>query len=328
MKKLACWLGRCVALTGIFGMLAAGCALAQDYPNRPIRIVVPYGPGGVDVQVRSMSPTLSRLLGQQVVIENREGGGATVGTMAVRNAPSDGYTLLFTGTSVLSVVPHMRKGLGFSADDFAPIANVTSTPAVIAVRADTPYGSLRELIDYAKAHPGKVNMGSAGHGTSSHMAGESFQIAADIRFTHVPFKGVGAATVGVVGGHSDVVFGLPGIMLPHVSSGKLRIVASMGTERSEFFPDQPTLIEAGYKVTESTLFGFFVHRATPAAIQHKLTEAIATATREPSFVAAMKTSSASVLFMTPSQLRAAIDEQSAYWSEMLKHPRMAEMLLP
>jgi len=226
-------------------MLMSHNSNAQDFPSRSIKVIVPYGPGGVDLQVRAMVPTLTKSLGQTVVIENKEGGGATVGTLAVKNAPADGYTLLFTGTSALAVVPHLRKNVGFSMDDFVAIGNATSTPLVVATRIDTPYTTLSELIAYARANPGKINMGTAGIGTSTHMAGESFQIAADINFTHIPYRGVGAATQAILGGNSDIVFGLPGVVAPHVLTGKMRVLASMGTKRSEFFPNQPTLVESG-----------------------------------------------------------------------------------
>jgi tripartite-type tricarboxylate transporter receptor subunit TctC len=315
-----------LAAAGAALLSMAGGVAAQEFPAKPVRVIVPYGPGGVDLQVRVMAPTLARILGQQVVVENREGGGAIIGTTAVKNAAPDGYTVLFTGTSALAVVPHMRKDVGYSLDDFAPIGNATGTPLVVAARVDTPYKTLKELVAYAKASPGKVNMGSSGQGTSTHMAGEAFQLAAGISFTHVPFKGVGAATQGLLGGNSDVVFGLPGVMAPHVAAGKLRILASMGPKRSEFFPDAPTLVESGYDVTEVTRFGFFVPRATPAAVQKKLIDAVAEATRAPEFTEAMKKGSTSVLYLPPAELRAAVVAESNYWGKTLKNPRFAELI--
>lgn len=326
MNASVCSARRFLAVVGAALAVAAGGAAAQDFPTRPVRVIVPYGPGGVDLQVRTMAPTLSRILAQQVVIENREGGGAVIGTNAVKSAAPDGYTVLFTGTSALAVVPHLRKNVGYSLDDFAPIGNATATPLVVAVRGDTPYKTLQELVAYAKANPGKVNMGTAGPGTSTHMAGEAFQIAADITFTHVPFKGVGAATQGILGGSSDIVFGLPGVMAPHVPSGRLRILASMGRTRSEFFPDKPTLVEAGYEVTEVTRFGFFVPRATPVAVQQKLIDAVAQATRDPEYLAAMKRGSTTVLYLNPAEFRAAVVAESNFWAKILKNPRFADLI--
>ena len=311
----------------LWGLSLMGSPLkAQDFPNRSIKVIVPYGPGGVDLQVRAMVPTLTKALGQSVVIENKEGGGATVGTLAVKNAPADGYTLLFTGTSALAVVPHLRKNVGFSMDDFAAIGNATSTPLVVATRIDTPYTTLAELIAYARANPGKINMGTAGIGTSTHMAGESFQIAADINFTHIPYRGVGAATQAILGGNSDIVFGLPGVVAPHVLTGKMRVLASMGTKRSEFFPNQPTLVESGYNVTEITRFGFFAPKNTPAAIQTKLMEAVAKAAKDTDFITSMRASSTTVLYLNPAELKTAVDDESAYWSKILKNPKLSSLL--
>ena len=301
-------------------------AAAQNYPAHPVRVIVPYGPGGVDLQVRAMAPTLSRILGQQVVIENKEGGGAVIGTNAVKNSTPDGYTILFTGTSALAVVPHMRKNVGYTADDFVAIGNATGTPLLIAVRADAPYKTLKELVAYAKANPGKINMGSAGPGTTTHMAGEAFQLAAGIDFTHVPFKGVGAATQAILGGNSDIVFGVPTTILPHAHSGKLRVLASMGPQRSEFAPDAPTLVESGYDVTEVTRFGFFAPKATPPAVQQKLVEAVAQAARDPEFIAAMKKSNTSVLYLTPAELGAAVEAESRHWAKVLQNPRFKSLI--
>jgi tripartite-type tricarboxylate transporter receptor subunit TctC len=315
-------------MKALIGALAlwTSVAAAQNYPTHPVRIIVPYGPGGVDLQVRAMAPTLSRILGQQVVIENREGGGAVIGTNAVKNSTPDGYTILFTGTSALAVVPHMRKSVGYTADDFVAIGNATGTPLLIGVRADAPYKTLKELVAYAKANPGKINMGSAGPGTTTHMAGEAFQLAAGIDFTHIPFKGVGAATQAILGGNSDIVFGVPTTILPHAQSGKLRVLASMGPKRSEFAPDAPTLVESGYDVLEVTRFGFFAPKATPPAVQQKLVDAVAQAVREPDFVAAMKKSNTTVLYLTPEELRAVVESESKHWAKFLQNPRFKSIV--
>jgi tripartite-type tricarboxylate transporter receptor subunit TctC len=169
-------------------------------------------------------------------------------------------------------------------------------------------------------------MGTAGPGTSTHMAGEAFQIAAGINFTHIPFKGVGAATQAILGGNSDIVFGLPGVMAPHVAAGKLRILASMGPSRTEFAPAAPTLKESGYDVIEVTRFGFFAPRATPAPVQQKLIDAVEQAARDPEFVSAMKKTSTTVLYLPPAELRAAVVAESNFWSRMLKNPRFATIV--
>ena len=207
-------------------------------------MLVPYGPGGVDYQIRALAPALGNLLGQQIVVENREGGGAIIGTAAVKSAPPDGYTLLFTGTAALSVVPHLRKA-PYVIRDFEPIGNVTATPLIVTARGNAPFKTLAELLAHARANPGKVNMGSAGSGTSTHIVGEAFQAAAGIEFTHVPFRGVGAATNAMLSGDVDLVIGVPGVMVPHFATGKLVALASTGKARSEFVLDVPSLFEDG-----------------------------------------------------------------------------------
>ena len=212
------------------------------------------------LSIRALAPALGNVLGQQIVVENREGGGAIIGTAAVKSAPPDGYTLLFTGTAALSVVPHLRKS-GYVIDDFEPIGNVTATPLIVTARGNAPFKTLAELVAYAKDNPGKVNMGSAGSGTSTHIVGEAFQAAAGIKFTHVPFRGVGAATNAMLSGDVDLVIGVPGVMVPHFATGKLMPMASTGKGRSEFAPDVPSLFETGLDVVEETKFGLSSTRA-------------------------------------------------------------------
>lgn len=175
--------------TAVTLALASPIIAAQtaDYPNRPIRVIVPYAPGGTDHQIRALAPTFARLLGQSLVIENREGGGATVGTALVKQAKPDGYTLLYTGTGALTVAPNVRKQ-AYTLDDFSPIGNVIGTPFIIAAGSGAPYKTLADMIAWAKQHPGQATFGSAGQSTSTHLAGEALAAAAGIRVLHVPFR--------------------------------------------------------------------------------------------------------------------------------------------
>jgi tripartite-type tricarboxylate transporter receptor subunit TctC len=309
--SLWCWLG------------AAG-AQTSDFPNRPIRVVVPYGPGGVDYQIRALAPALGSVLGQQIVVENREGGGAIIGTAAVKSAPPDGYTLLFTGTAALSVVPHLRKA-GYAIDDFEPIGNVTATPLIVTARGNAPFRTLAELIAYAKASPGKVNMGSAGSGTSTHIVGEAFQAAAGIKFTHVPFRGVGAATNAMLSGDVDIVIGVPGVMAPHFPTGKLIPLASTGKARSEFAPDAPSLFETGLDVVEETKFGLLAPRGIPEPALRRLSDAVAKTVVTPEFTELMRRTFATQVYLSPTQFRAAINAEDTYWGTLLKDPRFSDL---
>jgi tripartite-type tricarboxylate transporter receptor subunit TctC len=296
-----------------------------DFPNRPIRVLVPYGPGGVDYQIRALAPALGNILGQQIVVENREGGGAIIGTAAVKSAPPDGYTLLFTGTAALSVVPHLRK-TPYAIDDFEPIGNVTATPLIVTARGNAPFRTLPELLTFAKANPGKVNMGSAGSGTSTHIVGEAFQAAAGIKFTHVPFRGVGAATNAMLSGDVDLVIGVPGVMVPHFATGKLIALASTGKARSEFAPDVPSLFETGLDVVEETKFGLLAPRGTPEPVLRRLTDALAKAATALEFVDLMRKTFATQAYLTPAQFRAAIGVEDAYWTKLLKDPRFSDLI--
>ena len=311
---LSCWFGA-----------ANAQPQSSDYPNRPIRVLVPYGPGGVDYQIRALAPALGSILGQQIVVENREGGGAIIGTAAVKNAPPDGYTLLFTGTAALTVVPHLRK-TGYVIGDFEPIGNVTATPLIVTARGNAPFRTLAELLAYARADPGKVNMGSSGSGTSTHIVGEALQAAAGIKFTHVPFRGVGAATTAMLSGDVDLVIGVPGVMVPHFPTGKLIAVASTGKARSEFAPDVPTLVEAGFDVVEETKFGLLAPRGTPEPVLRRLTDALAKAATAPEFIELMRKSFATQAYLSPPQFRAAIDVEDAYWGKLLKDPRFKDLI--
>ena len=307
--------------------LGASGAHAQttDFPNRPIRVLVPYGPGGVDYQIRALAPALGTILGQQIVVENREGGGAIIGTAAVKSAPPDGYTLLFTGTAALSVVPHLRK-TGYVIDDFDPIGNVTATPLIVTARGNAPFKTLAQLLAYAKDNPGKVNMGSAGSGTSTHIVGEAFQAAAGIKFTHVPFRGVGAATNAMLSGDVDLVIGVPGVMVPHFATGKLMALASTGKARSEFAPDVPSLFETGLDVVEETKFGLLAPRGTPEPVQRRLVDALQSAANTPEFIDLMRKTFATQAYLSPVQFRAAIGVEDTYWSKLLKDPRFKDLI--
>ena len=178
-------------------------ALAQaDYPSRPIRVIVPYAPGGTDQQLRLLAPALQKLLGQSLVIENIAGAGAAIGTAAVRNAKPDGYTLLYTGTGALTVAPNIGK-TPYSMDDLVPVGNVIGTPFVVAAKPDAPFKTMAAMVAYGKANPEKISFGSAGHGTTTHIAGEATAGAGGFKLLHVPYQGIGPAVTSILGGNVD-----------------------------------------------------------------------------------------------------------------------------
>ena len=236
----------------------------QDYPSRPIRIVVPYAPGGTDQQLRLLAPALQKLIGQSLVIENIAGAGAAIGANTVKNARPDGYTLLYTGTGALTVVPNIGKAQ-YTMDDLAPIGNVIGTPFVVAARAGAPFKTLAEMVAYGKANPGKITFGSAGHGTTTHMAGEAIAGAAGFQILHVPYQGIGPAVASILGGNVDLVVGLPNAIMPHVNAGKLTPLAITGPQRSDLMPNFMTVREGGIDMIDVTKFGFFAHATMHAA---------------------------------------------------------------
>lgn len=307
--------------------LAAASAFAQsDFPSKPIQMIVPYTPGGADTQIRALGPTLSAKLGQQVVIENVPGAGGIIATNRVKNATPDGYTLYFTGTATLTMLPNMRKDVTFSLRDFVPIGNITGTAGAIAVRAVPEYTNLQEFVAYAKANPHKINLGTSGTGTLTHILGAAMQTVADIHFTHIPYKGVADAVTAMVAGNVDIVFGLPAVMMPHVRAGKLRFIATMGPARSEFVPEVPTLKEAGYDFVDVARFGVLAPKGVPQPVVDKLAAALKEAVASPEYHALMKKSFTTVLYHSPTEFQAVLEEENRRWAALLSNPRFAEAM--
>ena len=311
------------ALRAIIGGLLIAClapqaALAQtDYPNRPIRIIVPYAPGGTDQQLRLLAPALQKLIGQTLVIENIAGAGAAIGTAAVRNAKPDGYTLLYTGTGALTVAPNIGK-TPYAMDDLVPVGNVIGTPFVVAARPDAPFKTLAAMVTYGKANPEKISFGSAGHGTTTHMAGEAIAGAGGFKLLHVPYQGIGPAVASILGGNVDFVVGLPNAIMPHVNAGKLIALAITGPQRSDLMPSFMTVREAGLDMTDVTKFGFFAPKSTPDAVMQKWIAAVPEAMKAPEFVEATKRSFNSTMYLNPVQFKAVLDAEDLYFKKLIK----------
>ncbi len=271
-----------VTLVGAWLALTGGAASAQGFPTKPITIVVPYAPGTTDQEARALAPLLEKALGQPVQVDNRPGGGGAIGTQVVARSKPDGYTLLYAAPAVITIAPLMGN-LPYAYGDLAPIAQTTANPHVLAARADAPFKTLDELIAYAKANPGKVNFGSSGAGTAVHLAGEAFASRAGITINHVPFKGLSAAITSALGGHVDIVIGLPVAILPQVEGGKMRALAQFGAQRSPVLPDVPTLQEKGVKLALGVDLGVFGPKGIPDGVVAKLNDAIKAAVASPEF---------------------------------------------
>ena len=252
---------------------APGFCAASEYPVKPVRLVVPFAPGGTtDIVARVVAQKLAEIWKKQVVIDNRGGAGGSIGTELVAKAPADGYTLLFGLQTTHAINPAVYKDLPFDPiKDFTPVTRVAFSPQLLAVHPGVPASTLKEFVALAKASPGKYSYGSSGTGTSQHLAFELFKRAAGIDLAHIPYKGMGPAITELVGGHVQAAIGGLVALLPHVKSGRLRAIAMASTSRSTVLPEVPTMAETllpGFNV--SPWFGLFYPSGTSVAIVNQL----------------------------------------------------------
>jgi tripartite-type tricarboxylate transporter receptor subunit TctC len=253
----------------------ASPAFAQTWPAKPVKLVVNFAAGGsTDVIARSMSSPLSETLGQQVVVENRVGVGGNIGLEAVAKSAPDGYTLLHSSDGALLINPHLYKMAVDVAKDLQPVAPTARAAIFFVVRPGLPVKNLAEFVAYARANPGKLNYGSAGVGTLQHVAAEMMQRAANVKVTHVPYKGSQQVLVDLIGGQIDFTFDL-GAAIPHIKTDKVRLLAVPGATRSTLFPDTPTMAEAGTNVDLIWLSGVYAPAGTPRDIVARLNREIA-----------------------------------------------------
>ena len=295
----------------------------SDYPSRPIRVIVPYAPGGTDQQLRLLAQPLQKILGQALVIDNVAGAGAAIGTAAVKNAKPDGYTLLYTGTGALTVGPNIGK-TPYTMDDLVPIGNVIGTPFVVAAKAGGAFKTLAEMVAYGRANPGKISFGSAGHGTTTHMAGEAIAGAGGFKILHVPYQGIGPAVTSILGGNVDMVVGLPNAIMPHVNAGKLVALAITGPQRSELMPNFITVREGGIDMIDVTKFGFFAPKGTPDAVLQKWVAAVPEAMNDATFIEATKRSFNTTMYLNPAQYRSVLDAEDKHFKKLIKDLKLGE----
>jgi tripartite-type tricarboxylate transporter receptor subunit TctC len=258
-------------------VLTAGRAAAQSYPSRPVKIIIPFGPGGpTEFIIRLVADRLTAMLGQPFVIENRPGGaGGTVGAKSVAVAEPDGYTLLFSSPGPLVTAAAVYKNLDYDPiKSFAPIAMLIYAPQMLVVHPALPARSVTELVAYAKTNPGKVTFGSSGFGTQPHILGEMLKLAAGINIVHVPYRGAGQSVTDLLAGQVQMIFETTAILLPHVEGAKLRALAVATEARSPLLPEVPTTAESGYpKIIASFWSGLLAPAGTPAAIVERLNAA-------------------------------------------------------
>ncbi len=298
----------------------ASLALAQPYPNKPVRVIVAFAPGTTsDIVGRLISEKLSQSMGQQFIVENKTGAGGTIGAEFVAKAPADGYTLLLS-TAALPVSASVYPGLKYdTGKDFASITVVSQSPLLLASNLNFPPRTVRELIDYAKANPGKVSFGSAGVGTSHHLTGEKFKLDAGIDMIHVPYRGSPPAHTDLIGGQIQLMFDNIVALMPHVSSGKVRAIAVSSAKRHPLLPDVPSLQEAGVRDFETVAwFGFVAPAATPRDIVNRLNAEIVKALALPDVREKLIASGAQIVGNTPEAADKHLRDDIAKWAVVVK----------
>ena len=301
--------------------LAAAPSGAQDFPNRPVRIIVPFSPGGaVDGPTRVLAHELTKRLGQQVVIDNRPGAGATIGAEAVAKSAPDGYTLLLASqTNAISATLYTK--LSFNPiDDFAPISLIGREPGVVVVHPSLPVKTVQELIELARSKPGQIDYASSGNGSGQHLFAAQLFSLAGVTLNHVPYRGSGQATTDLIGGVVKVaVPGLAG-MLPHIRSGKLRALAITGSQRSPQLPDVPTLAESGYPGYSAYVWlGLLAPKDTPSAIIDLLNREVLAALGTPEVKGYMANASIEAIGSTPAEFGTFFRAERDTWARVIKH---------
>ena len=302
-------------------LVAAAETVAQAYPTRPVRLIVPFAPGGnVDITARAVAPGLSELLGQQVIVENRPGAGGIIATEFVVKAAPDGYTLLMGSSSVMTNGPALYPKLPYDiVRDLAPVGRVSVVPLAIITHPSVPVKTARELIALAKSQPGKLLMGNAGVGTTNHLVAELFLISTGTRFTLVPYKGSGPALVDLIAGHLDAHVDQISSALPYIKANRARPIAVTTSKRSMQLPNVPTLAESGVTGFDaSTVTGILAPSATPREIVQRLNGALAKVLASPVVKERFATLGAEVQPGTSEELGAWIREDLAKWVKVVK----------
>src|SRR5688572_3268634 len=312
-------LARCAAFA-VFTSVHAGIAYAQSYPAKPVRIVVPFAPGGgTDVIARHLATGMSESLKRQVIVDNRAGANGIVGTEIVARAPADGYTLLFV-SSPHSVNPSMYAKLPYDTlRDFAPVSLVALSPYVLVTHPSLPVRSVKDLVALAKKRPDQILYGSGGSGSSAHLSAELFNQMAGVKLREVPFKGAGPALIGTISGEVALVFGNALTVKPHVESGRLRALGIASAKRSPSAPELPTIAEAGVPGYRSeAVLGFLAPAKTPRAIIDTLNAEAHKAMRQPETVEAMRRMAVDIELSTPEEFGRLIESEMQRWSKVIR----------
>jgi len=308
------------AVLAICLQLAAGPIPAQDFPNRPVRMIIPYGPGGItDITARIIAPGMSEELGQQVIVENRAGGAAIPGFDLVAKSKPDGYTIV-AATTALAAQPILFKKLPYQADkDFSPVSLVIVMPTILVIHPSIPARNVKELIALAKSQPGALTYGSAGNGSDNHLTAEVFKHAARIDALHVPYKGGGAVMIDLVAGHVEIFVAVISTAVPQVKAGKARALAVTGSRRAAALPDVPTVAEAALKGYEATnWYGYVAPAATPRAIVERLHKATVAVLEMPDVKQGLLDQGIEAAPSSPERFAAYIQSETGKWTKVIR----------
>jgi tripartite-type tricarboxylate transporter receptor subunit TctC len=311
----------------MFGVGGLGRAQTKDYPNRAVRLIIPYPPGGAgDIVGRLLGARLGEVLGQAIVIDNKGGGAQLIATDAAAKAAPDGYTLFLCSTTH-TINPGLRKDLPYDTlADFTPITLVASSPLVFVAHPSLGVSNIKELVAKAKAQPGRINYGSSGPGTGGHLAVELLKSMAGIDLTHVPYKGAGPALTDLLGGQVQIVCTSPLPAMPHVKSGQLRSLALTSTARSAIWPDIPTVAESGYPGYQATLwYALLAPAHVPPPIVQTVYDAAVKALKAPATKEQLRIQGAEAIGNTPKELDAFLRDELDRWTKLIERAHIKEI---
>lgn len=315
-----------VSLISLF-CVCISMAYAQAYPNKPIKLIVPFPPGGTaDILGRMLGDKLAAVTSQSVIIENRAGAAGGIAAQSVAKSPADGYTLLFGTTGTQTMNPAINSKLPYdSLKDFASVSNFAASPFVLVVNPNIPAQNLKELIELANKKPGALRYASFGTGSSAHMTGEMFKLRAGVDITHIPYKGAGPALIDVIGGHVDMMFTLTPSVVQHLRSGSLRAIAVASPQRDQAISSVPTFTEAGLNnFVSDSWYGVFAPAGTPQPIISKLNSDIQKVLAMPDVKQKLASEGAIPVGNTPDQFTEQVRKELAHWTKIATDAKIRE----
>ena len=314
------------SITLLLPLLIASVApvVAQPYPSKPVRMVVPFPPGGpTDIVARLIAPKMAESMGQQIVVDNRGGAGGAIVTEQVAKSAPDGYTLIMGTIGGLAVAKSLNSKLGYDTlRDLAPITQSVTVTSILVIHPSVPVKNVRELLALARAKPGQLNYGSSGNGTITHLAGELLKYMAKVNITHVPYKGGSPALTALVSGEVDLTYENSLIITPHIRSGRVKALAVTGAKRSALLPELPTIAETLPGYSASGWYGLLAPAATPKPVLARLHAEAVKALRAPDVIDKLSSQGAEPVASTPEEFTAFIRSETEKWAKLVKAANM------